>query len=63
VDTQVQNVSKRGDWYTVKGYVNGRPVSADIHAKDVDGKSRQEAERNLRRSVELVAEYEKKEGR
>lgn len=55
----IKRVQKKGDWYVVEGVYNGRPVSADIHAKDVDGKSRADAERALKRAVEIIGDYER----
>jgi hypothetical protein len=45
------DVSKRGEWYTVKGVVNGRVVSADIPANQVEGKSRKDAEKVFERGL------------
>ena len=52
-------VSKRGDWYTVEGYVKGRKTSVDIPAPSVESKTRREAEALMRRSVYGVAQSEK----
>lgn len=44
-------VEKRGDWYTVEGYVKGRKSSVDIPAPSIESKTRREAESLMRRSV------------
>lgn len=50
--------SKNGEWYTVKGRAsNGREVSVDIPAPNVDGKSRKEAQELFARSIERMKDH------
>ena len=54
----VQDVKKKGDWYTVKGRsADGRPVSVDIPAPAVEGKTRKEAQALFERSIERMKEH------
>lgn len=48
--------TKRGDWYTVKGEVAGKRVSADIPAPYIDGKSRKAADEVMKRALQQVAQ-------
>lgn len=51
-------VSKRGDWYTVKGRASdGREVSVDIPAPTVEGHSRRDAEKLFERSIERMKDH------
>lgn len=47
----VTDVRKTGDWYVVRGVVNGRPVSADIPAHNVDGLTRETAFRKFKATL------------
>jgi len=55
---KILDVTRRGEWYTVKGWYRNRHVSADIHAKDIDGKPEPLAYKNFRRAVEMVGNHE-----
>lgn len=52
----VTRVRKLGDCYRVEGHVDGRAVSADLHAAHVDARDRASAERLFHRSLRLVAQ-------
>ena len=55
---EVKEVTKRGDWYTVKGVSNGREVSVDIPANAIDGKTRRDAIEQMKRGIKVTAEQE-----
>jgi len=54
----IGDVSKRGDWYTIKGHVDGKPTSVDIPANQVDGRSRSDAEKLFKRGLKTAKESE-----
>lgn len=51
-DTGVKDVSKSGDYYVVRGRVNGREESVHIPAPTVEGRSRENAKELFKRSLE-----------
>ena len=53
------HVDKKGEWYKVEGYVDGRKVGVEIPAPTIESKTRREAESLMRRSLYGTAQSEK----
>lgn len=51
-ETGVQSVSKEGDYYVIKGRVRGRDESVHIPSPTVEGRSREDATKLFKRSLE-----------
>lgn len=50
----VEEVRKRGEWYTVKGSVDGRQTSVDIPANQVEGKGQKDARKLFERGLRVT---------
>jgi len=51
-EVEITEVSKRGEWYSVKGRTrDGRTASVDIPAASIEVMSREKSEALMRRSV------------
>lgn len=55
---EILDVKRLGEWYRVLGWYRGRKVSADVHAKEINGKPEPHAFRVFRRGVEMVGQAE-----
>ena len=55
----VESIRKRGDYYTVTGYVDGRKVSCEIPAPTVEERSSKDARALAERSLKTTARVEK----
>lgn len=42
---------KEGEWYKFEGIVDGKRVGVDVHAKDVESRSRKDADDLAKRSL------------
>lgn len=59
-DVQITEVTKKGEWYTVKGRTkDGRSGSVDIPAASVETQSRDKAEAMMRRGILGTVDSEK----
>ena len=56
---EISEVKKSGEWYKVTGHVDGRKVSYEISAKDVDGKSRKEGLTRFAQSLRTADQAER----
>lgn len=59
---KVTEVRKIGEWYRVEGVgSDGRKISMDVHAKDVDGSAN--PHKVFRRAVDVAEDYQHEERR
>ena len=54
---------KDGEWYKFRGIVDGKKVEIDVHAKDVESRSRKDAESLAKRSLYGTAQLPPDAGR
>ena len=59
----VKEVRKEGEWYRVRGTVDGRSVDAHVPAPAVESLSRADADKLFKRSVQRIADAERDHGR
>lgn len=59
MSTEVSEVKKTGDWYTIKGHVKGREVSVDIPAPQVEGRTVGNAREFFKKSLETTERAER----
>lgn len=50
-EVDITHVEKRGDWYVVKGVAKGEHGSVEIPAHAIEGKSKEEAAKLMKRGV------------
>ena len=48
---EITDRKKEDGWYKFEGVVDGKRVSVDVHAKDVESRSRKDAESLAKRSL------------
>lgn len=59
---EVQEIRKTGEWYTIRGVVDGRKVEYGIPAQNIEGKPEKQVREALRRDLRTVAEAERAGG-
>ena len=59
----ITDQKKEGEWYKFKGIVDGKRVEVDVHAKDVESRSRKDAESLAKRSLYGTANLPPDSGR
>lgn len=57
-EDKVIEVHKRGEFYSVKGVHNGKIVSGEIHASDVEGRGREHTEKMFQKTVKIVGQWD-----
>lgn len=50
-NVEITSKKKEDGWYKFEGIVDGKKVEVDVHAKDVESRSRKDAEDLAKRSL------------